>query len=212
MIIRLGGNRHPLTASVLDSPACRKRLKYRRPGEPAMNRPGPPVKSPHRTDSSLPLRAALAVCLLACGALAARAANPETKAADPEPETVARALAARIDAVMEKHWQSAGVTPAAPVDDAAFLRRVTLDLAGRIPTRGEAVAFAEDLSPDRRAGAIRRLLESPEYALHMGRVLDEIIQGRYIGDAEFLSYLRTAVAARRGWDEIFRDILLGPWD
>jgi hypothetical protein len=172
-----------------------------------------PVKSlPRISPLSLPLRAALSLCLIACCSPAGRAAAPEAKVTDREWEQAAQALAFRIDALMERHWQSIPVKPAAPVGDAAFLRRITLDLAGRIPTQREAVAFAEDTSPDKRTGAIRRLLSGPEYPLHMGRVLDEIIQGKNAGDGEFLEYLRTAVAARKSWDGVFRDILLGPWD
>ncbi len=174
-----------------------------------MRRTGLPVKIPLRMrPGSRLLRAALAACLLACGTLTARAADPKAPDREPEPAT----LAARIDALMEKHWQSANATPAPPVGDAAFLRRVTLDLAGRIPTRQEAVAFAEDTALDRRARAVRRLMEGAEYPLHMGRVLDEILQGKYAGDADFLEYLRAAVAARKGWDKIFQEVLLGPWD
>lgn len=124
----------------------------------------------------------------------------------------APAVAGRIDAFLEAHWREQGIQPAAAADDTAFLRRLTLDLVGRIPTYREAVAFAEDRAPDKRARAIRRLMESPEYALHLGRVLDEAIQGKFAGDPEFLEYLRAAVAARTPWDQVFREILLGPWD
>jgi hypothetical protein len=135
---------------------------------------------------------------------------PETGAFDPL--TAAPVLAARIDQLTEAHWQANAVKPAALVDDAAFLRRLTLDLAGRIPTLGEAKAFAEDRASDKRARAVRRLMESPEYALHMGRVLDEMIQGKYAGDGEFIEYLRRAIAQRRPWHRMFRDMMLGPWD
>jgi hypothetical protein len=121
-------------------------------------------------------------------------------------------IAARIDEVFARHWQTNGITPAAPADDLTFLRRVTLDLAGRIPTREEAAAFAQDRSPGRRAAVIRRLMQGPEYALNMGRVLDDAIQGKYAGDADFIEYLRSAVAGHRPWDAMFRDIMLGPWD
>jgi hypothetical protein len=121
-------------------------------------------------------------------------------------------LTAKIDEHLAKHWQASQVKPAAIADDAAFLRRLTLDLAGRVPTLSEAMAFAVDPSPDKRARAIQRLMLSPEYALHLGRVLDEIIQGRFAGDAEFLEYLRSAVAEHKPWDAIFREVLLGPWD
>jgi hypothetical protein len=129
-----------------------------------------------------------------------------------DPLTDAPRLAARIDALVAKHWQDNNVQPAPLADDAAFLRRLTLDLAGRIPTVAEAEAFVADRSADKRSRAIRRLMQSPEYALQLGRTLDEIIQEKYAGKTELLDYLRDAVAAHESWDHIFRDLLLGPWD
>jgi Protein of unknown function (DUF1549)/Protein of unknown function (DUF1553) len=124
----------------------------------------------------------------------------------PEP------VAAGIDARLESFWQAEGIKPAALADEATLLRRLTLDLAGRIPTPGETQAFLADPSPGKRTRAVHRLMAGPEYALHLGRVLDEIIQGRLAGDPDFLEYLRSAIAEHRPWDGIFRDILLGPWD
>src|SRR5438309_118769 len=92
-----------------------------------------------------------------------------------------QAVAAQIDGLAAKHWQANGVKPAAPTDDAAFLRRLTLDLTGRIPTYPEATAFSQDRSPEKRTHVIRRLMESPEYALHLGQILDEMIQEKYAG-------------------------------
>src|SRR5690348_2882639 len=86
------------------------------------------------------------------------------------------AVAAGIDERMAKHWQTKDIKPTEACDDATFLRRVTLDLAGRIPTVQEAKTFAADATADKRTHAIRRLMESPEYALHLGRVLDDIVQ------------------------------------
>src|SRR5215472_13783919 len=85
-------------------------------------------------------------------------------------------LAAHIDAAMEGHWQAEQAVPSAMSDDAAFLRRITLDLAGRIPTMSEAQKFAAEPAADKRSRAIRRLMSSPDHALHLGRVLDEMIQ------------------------------------
>jgi hypothetical protein len=132
--------------------------------------------------------------------------------ATPDRLADAALLAARVDELTAKHWEKHHVGPAAAAGDAEFLRRVTLDLAGRIPTRGGATAFAADQAPDKRARTIRRLMESPEYALHLGRVLDDLIQDRHAGDPEFVEYLRSSVAEHKPWDQIFREVLLGPWD
>lgn len=123
-----------------------------------------------------------------------------------------RDLAARIDQITAEHWKSQQITPAPLATDAEFLRRATLDLIGRVPTTSEATTFAADGAPDKRQRLIARLMDSPEFAHHFGTVLDEIIQGRQAGDGAFVDYLRRAVTQRRGWDAIFREIMLGPWE
>ena len=62
----------------------------------------------------------------------------------------AAALTAAIDGCLEAAWAEAGITPAADVSDEAFVRRVFLDLAGRIPTTNERAAFLADDRSDRR--------------------------------------------------------------
>ena len=46
----------------------------------------------------------------------------------------ARALADTIDRLLAEKWAEAKLAPAPPADDATFLRRVSLDLIGKIPT------------------------------------------------------------------------------
>src|SRR5262245_23269241 len=65
---------------------------------------------------------------------------------------------------------------AAPLaSDAEFLRRVTLDLTGTIPTADEARAFLKDAAADKREKLIDRLLASPAYARHMAEVFDVLL-------------------------------------
>ncbi len=71
-----------------------------------------------------------------------------------------------IDRFINQQLQEAGKTPGAVVDDWAFLRRVTLDTIGTIPTREQIEAFKVDQSPERRANAIDRLLKHPGWADH----------------------------------------------
>src|SRR5262249_54333334 len=72
-------------------------------------------------------------------------------------------VAARIDEFMARHWQTADVQPALLADDTTFLRRITLDLASRIPSVQEAKSFFADTAADKRTTAIKRLMDSPEY-------------------------------------------------
>lgn len=66
-----------------------------------------------------------------------------------------------IDDAVFKQWKKLGLPPSPVCDDATFLRRVTIDLAGRLPTLEEVKAFQADSS---REKLVDRLLASPEYA------------------------------------------------
>ncbi len=117
-----------------------------------------------------------------------------------------------IDDSLQRHWRKHQVTPAPVCDDATFLRRLTLDLLGRIPTSAEATSFLDDKSPQKRADAVQRLLASPEFPLNFGSVLDGMIQERDAGNADFVKYMRSSVQENKPWDQLFREMFLGPWD
>ena len=65
---------------------------------------------------------------------------------------------------MDAVWREAGIVPAPMASDAEWLRRVTLDLVGRVPTLAEVESFAADASAGKRAQTVDRLLASADYA------------------------------------------------
>jgi hypothetical protein len=71
-----------------------------------------------------------------------------------------------IDHFIAQRLATEGVAPAPLTDDEAFLRRVSLDTVGVIPSPAEIAAFRRDRSPDRRARAVDRLLADPRWADH----------------------------------------------
>ncbi len=71
-----------------------------------------------------------------------------------------------IDRFIGRRLEEAKVQPVPLTDDWAFLRRVTLDTVGLIPTHEEIDAFIHDGSPDRRKRVIDRLLADPRWADH----------------------------------------------
>jgi hypothetical protein len=71
-----------------------------------------------------------------------------------------------IDAYIDAKLKAAGVEAAPLADDFAFLRRVTLDTIGLIPTEEQVEAFARDDREDKRARVIDRLLAHPSWADH----------------------------------------------
>src|SRR4051812_47728090 len=65
-----------------------------------------------------------------------------------------------IDHYIDATLQQEGVKPAPPADDANLLRRLMLDLVGRIPTAVEAKTYLESADPDKRIKLVDRLLAS----------------------------------------------------
>src|SRR5262249_49694107 len=68
-----------------------------------------------------------------------------------------------VDELALAKWKKLGLRPSPAADDATFLRRVSVDLCGRLPTAAEARAFLAEDGPDKRAKLIERLLDSPDY-------------------------------------------------
>lgn len=126
-----------------------------------------------------------------------------------------------IDLLIEQGWRKREVTPSALCDDRTFVRRVYLDLAGRIPTRAEREAFLTDTHSDKRLALVDELFASPDYARHMRDVFDVVLMGRRQrigrrgGDARkarrengWFDYLERAFASNRPWDVMVRDLLV----
>lgn len=69
-----------------------------------------------------------------------------------------------VDKLVFAKLQQLQIQPSEVCSDSDFLRRATLDLTGRLPTREEALNFLENKSETRRAECIDRLLDSEDYA------------------------------------------------
>jgi hypothetical protein len=124
-----------------------------------------------------------------------------------------QAVAAEIDRRLEAHWQERGIAPTQAADEVTVFHRLMLDLTGRIPTRTEWEAYlADKAAPDERyQKAVKQLLDGPEFPLHEGAVLEEMVQGDVAGNPEFIDYFRRSLRQRKGWDVVFREMMLGPW-
>ena len=68
-----------------------------------------------------------------------------------------------IDRLVDERLAKLGIAPSPIADDSRFLRRLTLDLLGRLPTADESRRFLADTEPTRRERVIDELLERPEF-------------------------------------------------
>jgi len=91
--------------------------------------------------------------------------NVRRDIAPVEPARKADAIksAARIDLLIEKGLVAKNLQPNSMTDDAQFVRRAYLDIAGTIPTAEQAESFIRRSGEDKRAGTIDLLLNSPGY-------------------------------------------------
>ena len=68
-----------------------------------------------------------------------------------------------IDDAIFNRMAAAGIASSPLASDGEFLRRVTLDLTGRIPTGSDAFSFVGDTNPSKRDAKIDALIGSPEF-------------------------------------------------
>jgi Protein of unknown function (DUF1549). len=146
---------------------------------------------------------------------AASAIAREASVSDSAATATAADLSTTIDSQLEATWAASGVTPAEGISDEAFVRRLFLDLAGRVPTLAERAAFLGDPRPNRRLLLIDRLLESEDHARHMADVFDVLLMGRASGqrmrerqEHGWRAWLEQAFRDNRPWNEMAEAMLL----
>jgi hypothetical protein len=129
----------------------------------------------------------------------------------------ARALAAKIDQLIAARWAANKVTPAPLADDGTFLRRLSLDVIGRIPSASEARRFLDDPTSDKREQAIERLLDSPGYISHFANIWRDLLLPEAKADFQqrFLSnlierWLRKQFTDNVPYDQMVRELLTVP--
>lgn len=126
--------------------------------------------------------------------------------ADDSPAAAAR----QIDALFETAWREAGLMPVAPIDDAGFLRRITLDLTGCIPSASDVRAFLADKRDDKRARVVEELLKNPRHARHMAAIWRDVLLPRDAADRtseSFEAWLQTRFQQNVSYDSLVTEIL-----
>jgi hypothetical protein len=117
-----------------------------------------------------------------------------------------------IDDALAKKWKDLGLLPSPLSSDGEFFRRLHLDVIGTLPEPGEVKAFLADKSADKRARAIDRVLDRPEFvdfwALKWGdllRINRTALQEK--GMWSFHNWVRAQLRDNKTVDEFVRDII-----
>ncbi|MBS0202924.1 MAG: DUF1549 domain-containing protein [Planctomycetes bacterium] len=171
-------------------------------GPPVRHRPARPIElatnTTRNTDSAAP-------DVVANAAVVPPPAPPHREDLDP------REVVAAINSNVHFGWEAASVRPSARADDAEWLRRVSLDLWGRIPTVHEAEEFLASKRPDKRRELVDRLLDDTEFARNLTTIWTNILVGRrselHVNRPALQKFLRTSFASNRPWNQIVYDLV-----
>jgi hypothetical protein len=143
--------------------------------------------------------------ILIC-ALGAPLASAQTPAKNTPIEQV-------IDRIIDKKLKDEKVTPAPLADDAAILRRLTLDLNGRTPTLAELDQYLADTDPAKKAKLVDRLLASPAFIRHQTAEFTTYFQPteqprKGADNSKLTGYLAASFKDNKAWDVIFREMMV----
>jgi hypothetical protein len=126
----------------------------------------------------------------------------------------------QIDAMLANAWKARGIVPRPIADDETILRRLYLDIAGRIPTLGEAREFLDSPDPGKRSRLIDHLLASEGFASHHFNFWADLLRisdraRGPIATEAYAEWLKRALRENRPYDEIVRQLVGargGSWD
>ena len=96
-------------------------------------------------------------------------------------------------------------------DDASFLRRVTLDLTGNIPTPDEVITFLADKSAGKRTKLVDRLISGESFAAHWTErlnvmFLERLDEGK-VTQEEWDNFMKETLRGKPLWDDMIRQMI-----
>jgi len=119
-----------------------------------------------------------------------------------------------INEELAKFWAANNISPSKRATDNEFVRRVYLDILGRIPAAWEVRDYVNDSAPGKRARLINKLLNDKQYALefedHWADVWTTLLltrSGNRTYHEQLHVFLETEFSKNRPWDQIVRTLL-----
>ncbi len=118
-----------------------------------------------------------------------------------------------VDEAVFANLKELGIPPSSLCDDATFLRRVSLDLAGRLPTDEERLRFNASQDGQKRDLVIDDLLRSSEYADFFANKWTAMLKNRrddasdIISNFAFHAWVRDSLLANKPYDQMVRELL-----
>ncbi|HMV86417.1 MAG TPA: DUF1549 domain-containing protein [Blastocatellia bacterium] len=126
-----------------------------------------------------------------------------------------------IDNILFDRMQRDGIQSAPVCTDEEFVRRVYLDLTGRIPAAADVTAFVADKSATKREALIDKLIGSPEYVDKWTMFFGDLFKNnarsvnvtRYSGGRDaFYNYIKDAISKNKPYNQIATEMIAGNGD
>jgi Protein of unknown function (DUF1549)/Protein of unknown function (DUF1553) len=123
----------------------------------------------------------------------------------------------RVDELVHAQLKLLGFVPSENCTDQEFLRRVSLDVLGLLPTVEETREFLADQAPDKRARLIDRLLDRPEYAAYWGQRQADLLRVTrqsltQEGARRYYDWIVESVRSNQPFDQFVRELLTAEGD
>jgi hypothetical protein len=119
-----------------------------------------------------------------------------------------------IDKLVFRQCQALGLPPSPVCDDSTFLRRATIDLAGRLPTRKEVDDYLFEKDGGKAEKLVDRLLASGDHADYFANKWSALLRNRRSSTQDdvkptfaFHAWLRKSIKENRPYDSFVRAIL-----
>lgn len=131
---------------------------------------------------------------------------------NPAGRSEAAVSAGEIDFLVEAKLRDLGIQPNPIASDEVFLRRVYLDVAGRIPSLAEANKFLDSTEPQKREDLIDELLSSPDYVSNFYNFWADTLrlvqypQANIVGEP-YLAYVKDQIRQNRPYDQWVYELL-----
>ncbi|MBB5040328.1 DUF1549 domain-containing protein [Prosthecobacter dejongeii] len=137
-----------------------------------------------------------------------------TQAKEMSPADI-QAKAKQMDQLVLTKLEKEKIQPTAPVSDEVFVRRIYLDISGRIPTLKETTDFLADQAPDKRAKLIDELLASDGYVQNFTnywsdllRVKSQLTMGNsQPAGAAYSNWVRDSLKANKPYNKMVQEML-----
>ncbi|MCX6858147.1 MAG: DUF1549 domain-containing protein [Verrucomicrobia bacterium] len=126
-----------------------------------------------------------------------------------------QAKAAQIDKLVATKLEKEKIQPHAPISDEVFVRRIYLDISGRIPTLKETTDFLADTTADKRSKLIDTLLASDGYVQNFANYWNDILRVKSqltMGNSQpagaaYTNWVREALEKNKPYDQMVRELM-----